>query len=108
MFLSQKSLDFFVCDLPIVFIKGPFLDKRPRLSRALETGCGLRGNRIKNRAQHHQNPIPEQEQAEYPLSLSDYMWEDTGAWKAERACVIQSRPTARPAPRSGWDYRIRT
>ncbi len=27
------------------------------------------------------------------------MWEDADAWKAERACGIQSRPTARPAPR---------
>ena len=27
------------------------------------------------------------------------MWEVAGAWKAERACGIQSRPTARPAPR---------
>ncbi len=27
------------------------------------------------------------------------MWEDADAWKAELACGIQSRPTARPAPR---------
>jgi hypothetical protein len=27
------------------------------------------------------------------------MREDADAWKAERACGIQSRPTARPAPR---------
>ena len=35
--LPQNSLDFFVGNLPIVFFKIPFLDKRPRQPRALET-----------------------------------------------------------------------
>jgi hypothetical protein len=35
--VPQNSLDFFVGNLPVVFLKIPWINKRPRQPRALET-----------------------------------------------------------------------